>query len=58
VGHSTAGQAAAIAREAGVEKLLLIHVDPYADREALLADASSVFPGKVEIARDKLEVEW
>jgi ribonuclease Z len=58
VGHSTAGQAAAIAREAGVEKLLLIHVDPYADGEALLAEARAAFPGKVEIARDKLEVEW
>jgi ribonuclease Z len=58
VGHSTAGQAAAIAREAGVAKLLLIHVDPYGDREGLLAEARAVFPGEVEIARDRLQVEW
>jgi ribonuclease Z len=45
--HLTAGQAARIAREAGVHRLGLIHYSPrYADRELkrLLADAKEIFP--------------
>jgi ribonuclease Z len=58
VGHSSAAQAAAVAREAGARRLLLIHTDPYADREALLAQARAVFRGDVLIADDKMEIEW
>jgi ribonuclease Z len=57
-GHSSAAQAASVARDAGVGKLLLIHIDPYADRKALLAQARAVFPGKVEVAADRMRVEW
>ncbi len=57
-GHSSAAQAAAVAREAQAAKLLLIHTDPYADRRALLKQARAVFPGEVEIAADRMEVEW
>jgi ribonuclease Z len=58
VGHSSAAQAAAVARDAGVGKLLLIHTDPYADRKALVKQARAVFPGEVEIAADRMQVEW
>jgi ribonuclease Z len=57
-GHSSAGQAASIARDAKVGKLLLIHTDPYADRKALLKQARAVFSGEVEIAVDRMEIEW
>jgi len=57
-GHSSAAQAGEVAREAKVGKLLLIHTDPYADRKALLKQARAVFPGEVEIAADRMEVEW
>jgi ribonuclease Z len=58
VGHSGAAQAAAVARDAGVGKLLLIHTDPYADRKVLVKQARAVFPGRVEIAADRTPVEW
>jgi ribonuclease Z len=57
-GHSSAAQAALIARDARVGKLLLIHTDPYADPEAMLAEAKAVFRGGVDIAADKMEIEW
>jgi ribonuclease Z len=57
-GHSSAAQAASIARDAGVGKLLLIHTNPYADRRALVKQARAVFPGEVEIAADRMRVEW
>ena len=58
VGHSSAAQAATIARDAKVGKLLLIHTDPYANRKALLKQARAVFSGEIEIAVDRTEVEW
>lgn len=58
VGHSSAAQAAAVARNAGVGKLLLIHTDPYADRKALVQQARVVFPGPVVIAADRMRVDW
>jgi ribonuclease Z len=57
-GHSSAAQAASIARDAKVGKLLLIHIDPYADRKALLKQARAVFSGEVEIAVDRMRVKW
>ena len=57
-GHSSAAQAAAVARDAGAGRLLLIHTDPYADPDALLAEAGAVFSGEVILAADKMEVEW
>jgi ribonuclease BN (tRNA processing enzyme) len=48
-GHSTARIAAEMAREAGVKRLLLTHYEESL-AGALLADASKIFPGRVELA--------
>jgi ribonuclease Z len=57
-GHSSAAQAAAVARDARAGGLLLIHTDPYADPKALLAAARKIFPGKVGLAADGMEILW
>ena len=57
-GHSTAREAAIMARDAGVDQLVLTHVSARYSREApeLLAEAQEVFPGTV-IARDGMVIE-
>ena len=57
-GHSTAQEAATIAREAGVRRLVLTHISPRYSREApeLVAEARGIFPETI-IARDGMEVE-
>jgi ribonuclease Z len=57
-GHSTAREAAIVARDAGVGRLVLTHVSARYSREApeLLAEAQEVFPETV-IARDGMVVE-
>jgi ribonuclease Z len=51
-GHSTVVEAAEIAREAGVRRLVITHISPrYGDVEILKEQARSVFP-KTSIARD------
>jgi ribonuclease Z len=57
-GHSSAAQAAAAARTAGVHRLLLIHTNPYSDFDAILAEARAVFDGEVMLAADKMEINW
>jgi ribonuclease Z len=57
-GHSTAREAAEVARAAGVRQLVLTHISPRYSREApeLLAEARAVFP-ETTIARDGMTVE-
>jgi ribonuclease Z len=57
-GHSTAAEAARIAIEAGVQRLVLTHISPRYTRDApeLLAEARAVFPETV-IARDGMVVD-
>lgn len=49
--HSSAREAASVAREAGAGKLVLIHVNPRANTDALLRDATDVFPA-TEVGAD------
>jgi ribonuclease Z len=57
-GHSTAAEAARVALEAGVRRLVLTHISSRYSREAteLLAEARAVFPETV-IARDGMMVD-
>lgn len=58
VGHSSASQAGAIAREAGVEALFLIHYPTRGDRyESLRSQAQETFSGRVEIAEDFMTID-
>jgi ribonuclease Z len=45
--HSSAKEAAEVARQAGVERLALIHIRPGADEAVLLEEARSVFDNTV-----------
>ena len=57
-GHSTAAEAARVALEAGVRRLVLTHISSRYTREAaeLLAEARAVFPETI-IARDGLTID-
>jgi ribonuclease Z len=57
-GHSTAAEAARVALEAGVRRLVLTHISSRYNRDAseLLAEAKAVFP-ETTIARDGMTVD-
>jgi ribonuclease Z len=57
-GHSTAAEAARLALEAGVRRLVLTHISPRYTRDApeLLAEALAIFPDTI-IARDGMTVD-
>ncbi|HEU5217175.1 MAG TPA: ribonuclease Z [Gemmatimonadales bacterium] len=57
-GHSTAREAAQVARDAGVTRLVLTHISPRYTRDApeLLAEAVAIFP-EVIIARDGMTID-
>jgi ribonuclease BN (tRNA processing enzyme) len=54
--HSSGLDAGRVAAEAGVERLVLIHLHPRGGHEAVLAEARGAF-GAVELGADRLEVE-
>ncbi len=59
VGHSSASQAAGIAREAGAKKLYLIHYPTWEyDPEPLVVEAAEVFSGSVALAKDFMELNF
>ncbi|HET6438431.1 MAG TPA: ribonuclease Z [Anaeromyxobacter sp.] len=57
--HSTAREAAAVAREAGVARLVLTHLSSRYDREwqPLMDQAREVYPGPVDVAQDGMVIE-
>jgi ribonuclease BN (tRNA processing enzyme) len=55
--HLSAAGAGALAREAGVRRLLLTHLGPMLEPERSVAEAAAVFGGPVEWAAPGLEVE-
>jgi len=58
-GHSSGAQAGAVAREAGVKRLVLVHYPTFAsDPQALLEEARSAFGGPVELGEDFATYEF
>jgi ribonuclease Z len=57
-GHSTAAEAARVALDAGVRRLVLTHISPRYGRDApeLLAEARAIFPETV-VAKDGMTIE-
>jgi ribonuclease Z len=52
LGHSSARQAGAQAKRAGVKKLVLVHLPPHGDVKKLHAAATKTFGGKVVVGKD------
>jgi ribonuclease BN (tRNA processing enzyme) len=55
--HCTPEEAGEIAQEAGVEKLVLTHILPYRDLDAMRRRATSAFDGEVVIGQDGLTLQ-
>ena len=53
--HSSGRDAGVVARDAGVQRLVLIHLDPLGGHEAVLEEARGEFPG-AELGFDGLEL--
>lgn len=50
--HMTGKDAGQVARDAGVRRLLLTHVLPWTDKDAVFADASEAFSGQVTVVEE------
>jgi ribonuclease BN (tRNA processing enzyme) len=57
-GSLTAAEAGALTRDAGAHTLVLTHLWQELGFDALRAAAAAVFPGRVEVARPGLALEW
>jgi ribonuclease BN (tRNA processing enzyme) len=57
VPHLTPREAATVAVEAGVGRLLLTHLWPTADADEILRDAREVLDDEVTLARELMEIE-
>ncbi|MEO6397163.1 MAG: MBL fold metallo-hydrolase [Tepidiformaceae bacterium] len=55
--HSELTRVCAIAKEAGVQRLVLTHLNPGEKADRLLATAERLFPGEVVVAQDGLGFE-
>ncbi|MCX6023273.1 MAG: MBL fold metallo-hydrolase [Chloroflexi bacterium] len=51
-GHSTAAEAAQMARDAAARRLVLTHIVPHHDAAAYVRAAQTIFPGPVQAARE------
>lgn len=54
--HLTPAGAAAIAAEAGVKGMVLVHLNPECDEIDLIAECGDAFQGKIVVAEDLLEL--
>lgn len=50
--HLSGKQAGELAAKAGVGRLLVTHVPPWTNRDAVFAEALAAFPGKTELAKE------
>ncbi len=58
-GHSSAAQAATVARDAGARRLVLVHYDrTHAPPGALRRQARPIFPGEITVAKDFDRFTW
>jgi len=57
VPHLTAGEAAVLAREAGADRLILTHLWPTFERDAILDEARAAFEGEIILASEGLRIE-
>lgn len=55
--HLSGAQAGKIAREANVKKLVLVHIQPWADKEATAAAAAQEFDGELVIGHQGMVLE-
>ena len=50
-------EAGRVARRAGVGRLVLTHIPPWTDREAVRAEAASEFDGEILLAEPDLRLD-
>ena len=56
-GHQSAAEAGRLARQAGVGRLVLVHIPPHIDKAQSIAEARAEFSGPVEVAHPGLIIE-